>query len=252
MEVGSPWAGEAAPDALEHRDVGPSLGAPLLSFVLPGAGQHVLGQRRKWAYAVLEMVAWATYFDRRAAGRDYRHRYRDFAWDAARLQNGARVDGDFAYYEAMSRWERSGGFDTDSATSGIQPELDASTYNGWIWSLASGLFLGGGRQVSESDPAYQAALAYYEQRAYDQAMLWDWTVGLSGGRAELARLIRASDARFRQAATVLGVVIANHLLSAADAFLSARGGAAGARVRVVLDPGGSVSWVAQVPAGMVR
>lgn len=204
----------------------------LLSLALPGAGQHVLGQNRKWVYLALELAGWALWAERRAAARDYRDRYRNYAWETARLQSGSRVDGDFDYYERMTKWSRSGAFDADPSSSGVQPELDPGTYNGSIWSLAAQIHLPPGPTPPPADPAYQDALAYYQQRAYASDLLWDWT-GAPGGQQELARLIEESDSRFGQATTVLGAVIANHMFSAADAYLSARGRAGAARLRVV-------------------
>jgi hypothetical protein len=232
------------------------VGPTLLSLALPGAGQHVLGQNRKWVYLALEVAGWAFWAERRAAAFDYRDRYRDFAWDAGRIQTGTRVDGDFDYYERLTKWARSGEFDADPASEGVQPELDASTYNGSIWSLAAQIFLPPGQSVSETDPAYEAALAYYQERAYGTALLWDWT-GAPEGREELARLIRASDSRFGHATTALGVVIANHLVSAADAYLSARGRESPARLRFA--PAGALGfgghgrgWLAVVSIGVGR
>jgi hypothetical protein len=217
MHEREPW-----PQQVEPAAIGPSLAPAGLSLVLPGAGQHVLGQRRKWIYAALEVVGWTVFFERRSAGGDYRDRYRDFAWDVGRIQTGTRVDGDFDYYETLSHWTASGAYDLDAATSGVQPETDPSTYNGSIWERATQIYVPGGGPVPETDPGYLSALAYYAERAYDTAFLWDWS-GSSGGRQELAHLIEESDSRFRQATTALGVVIANHLVSAADAYLSARG-----------------------------
>ena len=99
--------------------------------------------------------------------------------------------------------------------------------------------------------AYQSALAYYDVRAYDSAFLWDWSA-VPGGREELGQLISASDDRYRQATTALGLVIANHLISAADAYLSARGGRPS--VRLGFEPRmtvGGPAWsaVAVVPIG---
>jgi len=205
----------------------------------------VLRQDRKWAYLALEVASWAVYLERRAAGNDYRDQYRDYAWNVARIQGAQRVDGDFAYYETLRKWERSGVFDADAATSGVQPESDVSTYNGSIWSLATGIFLPGGSGLPPTDPAYVAALAYYQERAYDANMLWLWPD--AGARAEYGNLIDASDDRFRHATTALGVVIANHLLSAADAYLSARGRVGGARLRVLpADPRHAHAWLAVV------
>jgi hypothetical protein len=228
-----------------------NLAPTLFSAVLPGAGQHVLGQQRKWAYAAVEAVGWIAFFERRSAGGDYRDRYRDFAWAQGRIQVGGRVDGDFDYYETLSKWTRSGDFDADAGLSGVQPEMDPTTYNGSIWALASQIYIPGGGPVPDTDPGYQSALAYYSDRAYGDQFLWDWS-GVAGGREELGGLIKASDDRFRQATTALGVVIANHLISAADAYLSSRSGRASPRLRVVPNPlpGGSV-WSAMltVPVG---
>ena len=204
----------------------------LLSLAVPGAGQHVLGQNRKWLYLALEVAGWALWAERRAAAYDYRDRYRDYAWERARIQSGQRIDGDFEYYERLTQWTRSGAFDVDPASAGVQPEMDAATYNGSIWSLASDIHLPPGPLPPETDPAYRAAVAYYESRAYGTALLWDWTAG-SGSMQELGRLIEESDHRFGQATTVLGAVIANHLLSAVDAYISARGRASPVRMRVV-------------------
>lgn len=229
-----------SPETQSALEPPPSPVAPtLLSLALPGAGQHVLGQNRKWVYLALELAGWALWAERRAAAHDYRDRYRDYAWEAARVQSAPRVDGDFDYYERMTKWSRSGAFDTDPISSGVQPELDPGSYNGSIWSLAAQIHFPPGPPPPPPDPAYQDALAYYQRRAYASALLWDWS-GASGGQQELALLIEESDSRFGQATTVLGAVIANHVLSAADAFLSARGRSGAARLRVM--PGLGWAW----------
>jgi len=226
------------------------LGPAALSLALPGAGQHVLGQRRKWVYAALEVAAWAVFLDRRSAGADARERYKDYAWEEGRIQGAGRVDGPFAYYEAMSKWAASGAFDADQGSPGVQPELDASTYNGAIWARAMQIYIAEGT-LPETDPAYQSALAYYSDLAYHTAFLWDWS-GVPGGKDELADLIEATDDRFRQATTALGAVIANHLVSAVDAYLSARGRSAPMSLAIVPDrraPGPAWSAVVTIPVG---
>lgn len=214
---------------------------PLLSLVVPGGGQHLLGQDRKWAYAALEVVGWALFVERRHAGSDYRDRYRDYAWENGRLQGAARVDGSFEYYERLAHWTRSGAFDRDGNTPGVQPELDESTFNGSVWSLAARIFLGGSTTVPESHPAYADALAYYGERAYAPDFLWDWGAA-PDAHARYADLLDASDSRFRQATTVLGVIIANHVFSAADAYLSARGRASLPRIRIMPDAQQLQGW----------
>jgi hypothetical protein len=231
--AGQGWADRAWSDAQAALAAPPTAVAPtLLSLTIPGAGQHVLGQDRKWLYLGLEVVGWALWVERRASARDYRDRYRDYAWETGRIQSGSRVDGDFDYYERLTKWSRSGAFDADAGSAGVQPEPDPSTYNGSIWSLAAQMFLPLGSPPAPTDPAYQDALLYYQERAYGPTLLWDWTAG-PGDQEELSRLIGESDSRFGQATTVLGAVIANHILSAADAYLSARGRTRSARLRVL-------------------
>jgi hypothetical protein len=221
-----------------------------LSLALPGAGQHALGQQRKWLYLALEVGAWAFFLERRHAGGEYRERYRDFAWDNARFQGGARIDGDFDYYETLTHWTRSGAFDRDSGAAGVQPELDPAAYNGFVWDLAARIFLPGGTGASETDPGYPSALAYYAARAYGPDMLWDWT-GAPGAQAEFSRLVDGSDSRFRQATTLLGVVIANHLLSSIDAYLSS-GSSATAGIRVVPTAAPWATWSVQLTLPVPR
>lgn len=195
-------------------------GAAGRSLVLPGWGQHALGQRRSLAYGVAEAALWVFWGNRRSQGGDLRDAYRDLAWSVARHGSGARTDGDWDYYETLSRWRSSGAFDRNAGAAGIQPEEDATTFNGSVWRLAEGLHFGG-TTPEPGDPRYEAALAFYRDRAYGDAFLWDWT----GKDADLDRfkdLIDDSDQRFRQATTGLGAVLANHLLSATDAYLSAQ------------------------------
>jgi len=243
----SSWAPLPAIPTRGQDTRGPSVaGAAALSAVLPGAGQHLLGQRRTWLYLAVEALGWGLYIDRRAAGADFRDRYRDFAWSEARIRTDPRVDGDFDYYETLTSWERSGAFDIDPAATGLQPEDDASTYNGSIWSRARSLYLPGGSATPVDDPQYQRAITYYRARAYDTLFLWDWT-GTGNARATYAGLIRQSDDRFRQATNVMGVIIANHAISAVDAFLSARGLALPADTRFAphMGPSGT-RWMALV------
>lgn len=191
------------------------------SLILPGWGQLELGRRRGWAYVVGEAVLWTVWAERRGKGYEFRDAYRDLAWDVARERTGTRIDGAWPYYETLTKWRRSGAFDRDASRNGTQPETDPSSYNGSIWQLATGLYFPLGMPPGESDPAYQAALGYYESRAYGPAFLWDWTSHESE-LDEYNHLIDESDDRFRQATTAIGAVLANHLLSAVDAFLAAR------------------------------
>ena len=200
---------------------GPGPGvATIASLVLPGTGQLLLGQRRWPLYAGLDLAAWLVYLDRGRTGRELRREYRELAWTVARVGSPEpRRDGDWEYYERLVSWPRSGAWDTDSERAGVQPETDPSSFNGSVWALARDLYLadGGG----EEDPAYARALEFYRKRASPPDFLWDWT----GDEADLRRyaeLIDWSDEALRLATIVVGAVVANHLFSAVDAFVSSR------------------------------
>jgi hypothetical protein len=207
----------------------------LLSAVVPGTGQMVLGQRRGWVYLALEAMGWIVHADRRSSGARYRDAYRDLAWESARVGSDSRIDPGFAYYETLTYWTRSGAFDVDPTTVGVQPESDPATFNGSIWARARAVY---GVPSESTDPggaAYGAALAYYQARAYGTDFLWDWSADPDQQR-RFSDLIGRSDERYRQATIALGVVIANHMLAAADAFVATRS------VRLDFSPGVAGAW----------
>jgi hypothetical protein len=190
------------------------------SLILPGSGQLLLGQRRWVIYTAVEAIAWLVHLDKLRSGRRVRTEYRDLAWTVARSASPEpRRDGDWEYYERLEHWTASGRFDADPVRGGLQPESDVATFNGSVWALATDIYLpaGGG----EGTPAYAEALAYYETRAYPTVMLWSWA-GQQGSLERYRDLIDRSDEDLRTATVVLGAVVANHLFSAADAFVSSR------------------------------
>lgn len=207
---------------LQAPNGGPGPAASFLaSLIAPGSSQWMHGQRRTYLYLGLELAGWIGFFQGRYQGADYRSAYRDVALTHAALESDPDgFTGGFGFYETLGQWTTSGQWDAEPATEGLQPETDPETYNGNIWSLASDLYLSG--EGSGSDPdAMQMALLYYRERAYSPEQSWDW----SGNSAQLDRyrdLIERSDDSFRRATVILGAVVANHLLSAVDAFLSTR------------------------------
>ena len=229
------------PLAADHQEVDESLElnpgrAFLYSAIVPGLGQQRLGKKRWLAYVAVEAASWIAFWHARGSAGDRRVEYRDLAWDVGRSFTGSRVDGDFPYYEAMEKFELSGAFDTDAAAPGVQPQMDPSTFNGRAWSLATEIHFPPGANPLPGDPEYAAALADYQGRAYDQQFEWSWA-GQSAAWAEYQDLIDSSDRQFRRASQLLGVVIANHLLSGIDAFVTARiqgsiGGQTEARIRL--------------------
>lgn len=216
--------GPAAQPA-DFSSSGPSAGrAFLFSAVVPGSAQYLAGQWRWAAYLAAEVVAWALWADRRSEAFDLRDGYRDLAWNQARrtVSGGERVDGNFEYYETLTHWTRSGRFDAEPGEPGLQPEMDPSTFNGAVWQLARDIFLPGGTSSDTSDgEALRRALEYYEERAAGSRFLWDWT-GRRESQERFSRLIEKSDDEFREATIIFGAMIGNHILSAVDAFVSAR------------------------------
>jgi hypothetical protein len=197
------------------------------SALLPGAGQYLLGQERWVPYVVVEVWGWLTYLDRRGDGRGAERRYKDLAWSVARrISVGERRDTVFDYYEALSRFETSGEYDSDPQAPGVQPAVDRTTFNGNIWFLARSIFIPGGGNLPPGTLEYQQALAYYERNAIPPPFAWAW----GGSRLEqqaYGELIRESDAGYRAATLVLGAIVANHIVSAIDGLVTARAGALG-------------------------
>ena len=236
QEVGPSLFLPRAP-VVQARDAATMDDAPLRSLVLPGWGQLHLGQQRGWAYLALEAAGWAAWANRRMAGGDLRDQYRDLAWSSARIQAGERQDGDFAYYERLTKWDRSGAFDSDPGLAGIQPEAEVDAFNGSIWALARDIFVAPGATPDPDDPAYRQALAYYVARAYGPSLLWDWS-GVPADKERYGALITESDDRFRQATTALGVIIANHFISAVDAYVSGESRHRSTPIAVWAEPSG--------------
>ena len=208
-------------------------GAFAASLVVPGAGQAALGLRRWPAFLVLEAGLWWLWADARGSYRSRTDAYRDLAWEAARIQEGPRVDAGWPYYEAMSHYLASGAFDADPAA-GLQPEEDPATYNGSVWSLARGIYLGG--TSDPGSPEYAAALAWYEDRAAGAGFLWTWA-GRDAERARFLSLIDAADDAHRLRTTALGLVLANHLVAAVDALIASRRRHPAARLESGVVPG---------------
>ena len=70
-------------------------------------------------------------------------------------------------------------------------------------------------------PEYARALAFYAGRAYDQAFRWSWR-NAQLEYDEYRQTIRKSNDAYKAAATDLGLLIANHVLSTVDAFVTVR------------------------------
>jgi hypothetical protein len=219
--------------------------APAASAALPGAGQAQLGQDRFVGYLAIEGFLWLRYLTDRREGIRQRNAYRELALDVSRAPyGGPKPTGDFEYYERMEHWIASGVFDTDPVLSGINPETDTTTFNGAMWLLARRTYwTRPDVPPPVGSPAYLAALNFYEQSAVRPAFEWSWR----GARLEqdiYRRHIRQSNDAFRRAISDVGIVIANHVLSTVDAYISLR-----LRFRAQLQPGApsNVGFSASIP-----
>jgi len=77
-------------------------------------------------------------------------------------------------------------------------------------------------------PQYLRALQFYFTRAVGPNFLWSWR-DAALEQQEYRRAIRRSDDAFRQAQNQVGLLLANHLVSAIDALISNRLSAAAGR-----------------------
>jgi hypothetical protein len=196
--------------------------ALVASAVLPGAGQLYLGEQRWVPYVALEAWGWISFFNQKSQAASLERQYRKLAWDVARRGCGCvRRDSTFPYYEAMAGVPKSGEFDGNMNVDGVQPELDANTFNGQQWLRAKALYLPGGVELPPGTREYESALDYYKKNAIPRGYRWNW--GDSDLEQEtFNRLIDKSDDSFRTATRTLGLILANHMVSAVDALITAR------------------------------
>jgi hypothetical protein len=224
----APASGQRLPvfDARLVPQAAPTTTDPGIAFaasaIVPGAGQFLLKADRWVPFLALEVWGWVSYADRHNDANRLARQYRDLAWVAGRRNSiGERRDSTFEYYEAMSHFAASGLFDFDPRLSGVQPELDATTYNGEQWRLAKSIYFSGGVEYPVGSPQYTRALEYYQTRAIPASFAWAW--GASNLELQTFRdLIRSSDESYRDATQILGVILVNHVVSAVDALVLAR------------------------------
>lgn len=201
----------------------PAWWMPLASAAVPGAGQALLRQDRFIAYATVEAVAWLRFSTERREGRRQRRAYRDLANRVARVWFSTEFPtGNFEYYERMQHFVESGVFDEDPTNSVIEPELDTLTFNGALWLLARRTYWEHPDSIPESgSPAFANAAGFYLERAVRPEFRWSWR------NAQLEhdlfrRTISESNEASRQALQALGIVLANHVLSTVDAYVTLR------------------------------
>lgn len=196
--------------------------APILSAVIPGAGQGLLRQQRGVAYLAAESyLILQALQSQRDASREQRE-YREIARTVARAGvAGERPDGTWAYYERMEKLLESGAYNRTPGA-GFTPESDVETFNGSIWLLARETFWRNPETAPDAaSPEYLRAIAFYQARAATDEFLWSWR------DAQLQQdLFRQTIARSNESARrtrqMVGLLLANHALSLVDAYVSVR------------------------------
>ena len=217
----------AARGAAQRVDTTPLLSAPkafrpLASLLIPGAGQLMGGQDRGAVYLATEIYLVSRFIQLdREASRDARQ-FQALAFDIARrAYNPTNRDTVFEYYEQMERFAESGRYNADPGT-GFTPENDTDTYNGSVWLLA--------RRTFWADPdvppdptslEYWRAVDFYQTRAVGPGYQWSWR-DHSLEHEVFKETIRRSDDGFRRAQNQVGLLLANHVVSAVDALISSR------------------------------
>jgi hypothetical protein len=232
-------AAQAASDAASGIRSSP-VAVTLASAVLPGAGQAIMRQRRSVAYLMLEAAGAGLYISRLRTGRKERDKYRDISRTFARAQFSPDGPvGDWDYYERMEKFIASGAYDA-IAGGDLNPESDPETFNGSIWLLA--------RETYWRDPAvpppassneYAAALKFYSGRAVKDEMRWSW-IGRPEEFARFRSAISEANAAFRGAGQAASILLANHFVSAVDAYVSIH-------LRVRKSPDGAIALEGALP-----
>jgi hypothetical protein len=194
---------------------------PLASAIVPGSGQLVMRQRRGVPYLAAEAFLIVQYLSARDDAHEFRGEYQRLAEVARSFFTNDFPVGNFEYYERMEQFVESGAFDLD-ANGLLVPETDTATFNGFTWRLARSTFWEDPDVAPPPDSdAYQRAIEFYQERAVRDEFRWSWQ------NAQLEQdlfrqTIQRSNGAFRRTSQYLGVLIANHALSAIDAFVMLR------------------------------
>lgn len=219
---------------------------PLASLLLPGSGQLLAHQDRGAVYLAAEVYLVSRFLQLDHEAMAEARRFQSLAFDVARRTYGpVRRDTIFEYYEQMERFAESGAYDADPGTA-FAPQTDTATYNGSVWLLARRTYWEDPNVPPDpTSPQYWKALQFYQARAVGPNFQWSWR-DHSLEHEVFRDYITRSDNAFRRAQNQVGLLLANHVLSAVDALISARLSAAAgraARLQTTFGPG---------PAAQVR
>lgn len=216
---------------------------PAASFLIPGSGQILAHQDRAAIYLGAEAYGLTRFIQLTLSSHRDATRFRDLAFQVARgAFSPVRRDTVFEYFETMQRYTESGQFDRDPGPA-FAPEADTTTYNGSVWMTA--------RRTYWRDPnappdpqslEYARAVQFYDAHAVGPGFLWSWR-NSEQQLSVFRETIRKSDSEFRKAQDQLGILLANHLVSAVDALISSRLSSAAHRptaLRTIVRPGAAV------------
>ena len=194
----------------------------IASAILPGVGQAMMRQKRSAVYLALEAAGITYYVTQQRDGNRQRREYRSLSRNVARKDlSPTGPDGSWDYYERMEKYVSSGAYDLGPGGD-VDPEIDSETFNGAMWLLA--------RQTYWRDPEvapppqsveYGSALSFYLERAAKPEFLWSWASNAAAYQSYRSA-IAGSNTAFRNAEQTVSVLLANHFLSAIDAFASIR------------------------------
>src|SRR5258706_1757655 len=195
---------------------------PLASLLLPGTGQLLAHQDRGAVYLAAEVYLVSRFLQLDHEAVAEAQRFQNLAFDVARRSFGPlRRDTIFEYYEQMERFAESGAYDKDPGPA-LVPESDPNTYNGSMWLLARRTYWEDPNVPPDPmSPQYLNALQFYQARAVGPNFLWSWR-DHSLEHEVFRDYIKRSDNAFRRAQNQIGLLLANHVLSAVDALISAR------------------------------
>jgi hypothetical protein len=202
---------------------------PAASLILPGSGQLLGGSERAALYLVTETLFLTRFMALQHDGTRDAEQYRDLAFTVARGAYAPGVrDTAWEYFETMGKYIESGPYDLDPGPD-LLPPWDERTFNGRVWFLARQTFFAHPDSIpAPSSVEYLQALKFYRRRAVGPDFRWSWR-GAALEQDLFRQTIRSSDQAFRRARAQLGLLLANHLLSAIDALISTRLGGQGVR-----------------------
>ena len=215
-------AAEIVSGVISRSKTPPTAVVTIASAIVPGAGQAIMRQKRSAVYLALEGAGLAYYVSQNRDGNRQRREYRSLSRNIARAQlSPTGPDGSWDYYERMEKYVASGAYDRVPGGD-VDPELDPDTFNGAMWLLA--------RQTFWRDPEvapspqsveYRSAISFYLERAATPDFLWSWSSNAAAYQKYRAA-IAGSNSAFRNAEQTVSLLLANHFLSAIDAFASIR------------------------------